>query len=93
MVTTGNPFPKRLSAPLASIMVRESVLEDTWKVRRVGKLALIMPVRTSTEGRWVAITRWIPAARAICARRVRATSTSREATIIRSASSSIIMTI
>ena len=55
-------------------------------------LALIMPVRTSTEGLCVARIRWIPAARAICARRVIDSSTSREATIIRSASSSIIIT-
>jgi hypothetical protein len=53
----------------------------------------MMPVSTSTDGRWVARIRWMPAARAIWARRVRATSTSREATIIRSASSSMMITI
>jgi hypothetical protein len=53
------------------MMVRESVLEETWKVRRVGKLALMMPVSTSTDGRWVARIRWMPAARAIWARRVK----------------------
>jgi hypothetical protein len=88
-----SPLPSRFSAPLASMMVRESVLEETWKVSRVGKLALMMPVSTSTEGRCVARIRWMPAARAICASRVRATSTSREATIIRSASSSMMITI
>jgi len=31
---------------------------------RAGKLALINPVTTSTDGRWVAITRWMPVARA-----------------------------
>jgi hypothetical protein len=31
-------------------MVRESILEVTWKLIRVGKLALIVPVMTSTEG-------------------------------------------
>ena len=49
-----SPLPSRLSAPLASMIVRESVFEDTWNVRRVGKLALMIPVSTSTEGRWVA---------------------------------------
>ena len=32
---------------------------------RVGKFALITPVMTSTEGRCVAMIRWMPAARAI----------------------------
>ena len=36
---------------------------------RAGKLALMRPVTTSTEGRWVAMTRWMPVARAIWARR------------------------
>ena len=35
-------------------IVRESVRELTWKEMRDGKLALIRPVRTSTEGRCVA---------------------------------------
>ena len=51
-------------------------------------LALITPVMTFTDGRWVAITRWMPTARAICAMRAIDSSTSRAATIIRSASSS-----
>ena len=54
--------------------------------------ALIRPVTTSTDGRWVATTRWMPTARAICAIRQIASSTSRGATIIRSASSSITTT-
>ena len=29
-------------------------------------MALITPVMTLTDGRWVAITRWMPTARAIC---------------------------
>ena len=45
---------------------------------------------TSTEGRCVAITIWIPAALANCASRQIASSTSFAATIIRSASSSIL---
>ena len=59
---------------------------------RAGKFALITPVTTSVEGRCVATMRWIPAARAICASRAMYVSTSREATIIRSASSSMMMT-
>ena len=59
---------------------------------RVGKLALIVPVMTSTEGRCVAMMRWMPAARAICARRWTAPSMSLPATIIRSAISSMMTT-
>ena len=55
---------------------------------RVGKLALIVPVMTSTEGRCVAMMMWMPAARAICARRCTAASISLPATSIRSAISS-----
>ena len=36
---------------------------------RVGKFALMTPVTTSVDGRWVATIRWMPAARAICASR------------------------
>jgi hypothetical protein len=50
------------------------------------------PVITSTDGRCVAITRWIPTARAICAMRQMLASTSRAATIIRSLSSSTTIT-
>ena len=50
------------------------------------------PVITSTEGRWVASTRWSPTARAICANRVTDSSTLPESSIIRSASSSMMMT-
>ena len=42
---------------------------------RVGTLAFNRPVMTSTEGRCVASTRWMPTARAICAIRVMASST------------------
>lgn len=51
------------------------------------------PVITSTDGRWVAMTRCMPAARAIWAKRQMESSTSLGATIIRSASSSMMMTI
>ena len=57
---------------------------------RVGKFALIVPVMTSTEGRCVAMMRWMPAARAICASRWIAPSMSLPATIMRSAISSTI---
>lgn len=50
------------------MMVLESTPEDTEKAILEGILALISPVITLTDGRCVAITRWIPAA-ASCARR------------------------
>ena len=34
--------------------VRESIFDETWKAIRVGMLALISPVMTSTDGRCVA---------------------------------------
>ncbi len=46
-------------------MVRLSNLLITWKLMRVGKFALMVPVITSTDGRCVAMITWIPAARAI----------------------------
>ena len=58
-----------------------------------GIFALITPVITLTDGRCVAIIKCSPAALAICARRQIAVSTSFEATIIKSASSSTIITI
>ena len=60
---------------------------------RVGKLALMRPVMTSTDGRWVARIRWMPAARAICASRaIELLDVLAPATIIRSASSSMTTT-
>jgi hypothetical protein len=50
---------------------------------------LIIPVITSTDGRCVASTRWMPTARDFCASRMTASSTACGAIIIRSASSSI----
>jgi hypothetical protein len=47
---------------------------------------------TFTEGRWVARIRWMPMARAFCASRASGVSTSACTVIIRSASSSITMT-
>ena len=60
---------------------------------RVGTLALINPVKTSTDGRCVAKIKWIPAALAFCAKRAINSSTFLPTTIIMSANSSITMTI
>ena len=70
------------------MITRASVPEVVAKAIRVGKLALISPVTTSTEGRCVATTRWMPVARASCASRTSCCSTSTGAAIIMSASSS-----
>jgi hypothetical protein len=43
-------------------MVRESILLVTLKAILAGKFAFISPVITFTEGRCVAITKWIPIA-------------------------------
>ena len=83
-----SPCPSRCSAPIWSRMVRESTFDETWNAMRLGMLALISPVITSTEGRWVARTRWIPAARAFCASRAISSSTFLPVSIIMSASSS-----
>ncbi len=87
-----SPRPIRSSAPGASMIVRESIWEAIAKAIRLGKFALIRPVTTFTEGRWVARTRWIPVARAFWARRTIGSSTVRPSRIIRSASSSMMMT-
>ena len=87
-----SPLPRSASAPPVSRMVRESTFWLTRKAMRAGKFALMMPVITSTDGRWVARTRWMPTALAIWASRVIDSSTSTEATIIRSASSSMTTT-
>ena len=87
-----SPRPSSFSAPTPSMIVRESTCDETAKAMRVGKLALISPVITSTEGLCVATIRWMPVARANCASRQICRSTSYAATIIRSASSSMITT-
>ena len=58
------------SAPGESRIVAESTLLTTLNAILVGKLVLIRPVMTSTEGLWVARMTWIPAARPFCARRI-----------------------
>ena len=82
------PLPIRRSAPGWSRITRLSASDETEKAMRDGTLALMTPVITSTDGRWVASTRWIPTARAIWAIRHTDSSTSRAATIMRSFSSS-----
>ena len=71
-----SPRPSRRSAPFMSRMVRESVLEATWKPMRDGKFALMTPVITFTEGRWVARMMWIPTALDFWARLISEVSTS-----------------
>ncbi len=82
-------MPISFSAPGWSRMTRESVSDEVAKASRDGTFVLIRPVTTSTDGRWVASTRWMPAARAFWVMRTMASSTSRGAVIIRSASSSM----
>ena len=88
-----SPCPSSFSAPPVSRMVRESTCERTERAIRLGMFALIRPVMMSVVGRWVAMMRCMPAARAFCARRQMASSTSLEVVIIRSASSSMMTTI
>jgi len=57
-------MPSKASAPIWSRIVRLSILDLTEKAMRVGMLALMRPVITSTLGRRVARIKWIPAARA-----------------------------
>ena len=59
-----SPLPSKRSAPAWSKIVRESTACETAKAIRLGILALMTPVMTSTLGLWVATIKWIPAARA-----------------------------
>ena len=88
-----SPLPRSFSAPLVPRIVRESALLATWKAIRAVMLFFMTPVMTSTEGRCVAIIRCIPTARALAVSRLMELSTSRLATIIRSPSSSMTITI
>ena len=87
-----SPRPSSFSAPISSMMTRESTPLETAKAARLGMLALISPVMMSADGRWVATIRWMPTARASWATRQTRSSISPAATIIRSASSSMTMT-
>src|SRR6266480_2012491 len=51
-----SPRPMRSSAPGASRIVRESICDAMANAIRLGKLALIRPVTTLTDGRCVART-------------------------------------
>ena len=82
----------RSSAPGVSRIVRESIWDAIAKAIRDGKLALIRPVTTLTDGRWVARTMWMPVARAFWASRTIGSSTCLPSRIIRSASSSMTRT-
>ena len=88
-----SPLPMRFSAPVVSRMTRESMPLATERAMRLVMLALMRPVTTLVEGRWVATIMWMPAARASWARRLMLISTSLPTFIMRSASSSITMTI
>ena len=80
------------SAPPVSRIVLESILEVTLNAILAGKLALINPVITFTEGLCVAIIRCIPTARDNCANLAKGVYTSFPAVIIKSANSSITRT-
>ena len=49
-----SPRPSSFSAPLESRMVRESTLRGNSEAGQEGIFALMTPVMTSTDGRWVA---------------------------------------
>ena len=71
------------------MMVRESTADAVANAMRAGMFALMRPVITSTDGRCVPRTRWMPVARASCATRVICFSTWIGAWSMRSASSSM----
>ena len=94
----GRAHRQEQAVALADELLRAGLVEDDLavgarrlvaKASRLGTLALMRPVTTSTLGRWVAMTRWMPAARASWVMRTIESSTSRGATIMRSASSSM----
>jgi len=87
-----SPLPSRVSAPMESRMVRESMREKTRKEMRRRQVGLDQAGDDVDARPLGARIRWMPAARAICARRAIDSSTSRPATIIRSASSSTMTT-
>ena len=84
-----SPLPRSFSAPTWSRIVFESTPEVTANAILEPIFALITPVITSTEGLCVAISRCMPAALASAASLDIYVSTSFDATIMSSASSSI----
>ena len=87
-----SPCPSRTSAPFWSRTMRLSWRLATRKLTRQGMFDLIRPVTTLTEGRCVARIRWMPTARAFCEIRMMWFSTSLLLVMIRSASSSTMIT-
>ena len=85
-------MPMRFDAEPMSMIVRESTWEEVRNAMREGMFALIRPVMTLTSGLCVPMMRCMPAALAFCAMRQIDSSTSSFAVIMRSASSSITMT-
>ena len=87
-----SPLPRSSSAPDESKIILESVFDDTAKDILAGKFALINPATTSADGLWLATTKCMPAALAICDNLVIDSFISFGATNIKSASSSIMIT-
>ena len=87
-MNSASPIPISFSAPAWSRITRESVSDEVANASLEGTFVLISPVTTSTDGRCVASTRWMPAARAFWVIRTIESSISFGAVIIRSASSS-----
>ena len=67
-------------------------MEAIAKAIREGTFALMSPVTTLTDGRWVARTRWMPTARAFWAILTIGSSTFWPSRMMRSASSSMMIT-
>ena len=84
-----SPLPISFSAPTLSSTVLESIWDITANETLLGKLALINPVTTSTDGLCVATTKWIPVALPSWASLTISLSISLPACNIRSANSSI----
>ena len=87
-----SPWPSSRSAPFWSSTMRLSILLATRNAILLGMFDLIRPVTTVACGRCVARIRWMPTARAFCARRTMKLSTSLPLVIIKSASSSMMIT-
>lgn len=96
-----SPPPARFSAPGESRITLESVLVMVLTAILVGKVALIESVMTFLDGRWVARMMWMPTALPFCAKRMMDSvisreiyldSSSRPAGMVRSAYSSMMVT-
>ena len=87
-----SPRPMSWLAPVWSRMVIESIRAIVRKAIRPGKFALILPVIIVVVGRCVAMTMWMPTARAFCAIRAMGFSISLPAVMMRSPNSSMMTT-